>query len=535
MIDRDAVSTDARGVPDSVAALLLAAGRGFAAGMELASVAGDTVGSEHEPPEVNMRSILALSLSLGIAVSAGCIINGPDTFDPADTIEPPGAGGDESVFGDDDQDGFVDSAEGGDDCNDSDAQVHPGAPDEVGDGIDQNCDGTDGVDADGDGYASELSGGSDCNDADDKVHPGAGDSPGGLTTKSIYVEKEDKFGGVDTSRVAVGSDGSVHVVMRDPYLMKNSNTVRHRAWYGTSELGQWTWQLLGEPSLASAPVVTADGSVHLLTGAGKKAVSYQYRPKGQQTWNKTTIATVDGGLGGLHLAIADGGYVHAAWTTYEQTEQCHYATNAGGDFVIELVATNHQCQLALDNSGAPMLAYKTNEGFEEDLHFVSRGSSGWSTELVASGIVLQSYELLSDQSGAPQLVFWGREDTKSSDETLIWRATRSGNGWAIDHLHTVDTWLLWDSNWLLDDNDVLHGVFTKSGSITYLSYFSLSPAQTKPTVINVVSSLASLGAGGIAIDAQGNAHISYDEHYTLFHGVMAAPNGIDDNCDGTIW
>ncbi len=52
------------------------------------------------------------------------------------------------------------------DCNDEDASIYPNAPDEVGDNIDQNCDGTDGVDSDEDGLASVVSGGSDCNDAD---------------------------------------------------------------------------------------------------------------------------------------------------------------------------------------------------------------------------------------------------------------------------------------------------------------------------------------------------------------------------------
>jgi len=45
-------------------------------------------------------------------------------------------------------------------------------------GLDNNCDGVDGIDADGDGFASVASGGTDCQDAISLVHPAATDPPG---------------------------------------------------------------------------------------------------------------------------------------------------------------------------------------------------------------------------------------------------------------------------------------------------------------------------------------------------------------------
>lgn len=84
-----------------------------------------------------------------------------------------------------DGDGFAQPS----DCNDLDAEVHPGAYDGCacseetdnecrwGDGIDQNCDGVPDEtcgstrDGDGDGYVDD----DDCDDTDQTIHPGADD------------------------------------------------------------------------------------------------------------------------------------------------------------------------------------------------------------------------------------------------------------------------------------------------------------------------------------------------------------------------
>ncbi|MFH1533214.1 MAG: Ig-like domain-containing protein, partial [Pseudomonadota bacterium] len=67
---------------------------------------------------------------------------------------------------------------GGPDCDDGAPGLNPGAVDAAGNGLDENCDGLDGVDEDGDGYASEASGGDDCDDGLPQAHPCADDLPG---------------------------------------------------------------------------------------------------------------------------------------------------------------------------------------------------------------------------------------------------------------------------------------------------------------------------------------------------------------------
>ncbi|HND28641.1 MAG TPA: MopE-related protein, partial [Myxococcota bacterium] len=82
-----------------------------------------------------------------------------------------------------DQDGHALLAAGGDDCNDEDADVYPGADEVWYNGVDENCDGANDYDQDGDGYETDAYntdpqfGGGDCQDVNTEYHPGAPDVP----------------------------------------------------------------------------------------------------------------------------------------------------------------------------------------------------------------------------------------------------------------------------------------------------------------------------------------------------------------------
>jgi len=123
-----------------------------------------------------------------------CVGAGGDDCDDSDDRTFPGAteiwydGRDQDCSGDDDfdqdGDGFQVAAynpsttSGGGDCNDSNPDIYPGAPDEWYDNVDSNCDGRDDWDQDGDGYKTTLGDhGSDCDDTDGGVNPGAEEDP----------------------------------------------------------------------------------------------------------------------------------------------------------------------------------------------------------------------------------------------------------------------------------------------------------------------------------------------------------------------
>ena len=82
-----------------------------------------------------------------------------------------------NAVADADGDSFDSEEAGGEDCDDTDASVYPGAEDDWYDGIDSNCDGEDDYDQDGDGYTHPDGGGLDCDDEDADINPGAEDTP----------------------------------------------------------------------------------------------------------------------------------------------------------------------------------------------------------------------------------------------------------------------------------------------------------------------------------------------------------------------
>jgi hypothetical protein len=133
---------------------------------------------------VNADGLLVGQLSgiCGFNVYDSCDANSNATVDGAfasyfDQVAPwldPEPGG----CRDGDGDGFEAASCGGDDCNDSNAAIFPGAEEVCNNNVDDNCNGSIDencvvCDVDADGFDSYGCGGSDCDDLDPNSFPGA--------------------------------------------------------------------------------------------------------------------------------------------------------------------------------------------------------------------------------------------------------------------------------------------------------------------------------------------------------------------------
>jgi hypothetical protein len=140
---------------------------------------------------------------------------------------------------DQDGDGFDAPEVDGQDCNDFNPGIYPGAPETYYDGIDANCDGQSDFDQDLDGVERQPEG-LDCNDLDETIHPGQ---------EELLNQSDDNCDGfADEPWYEVG-DVLISEIMMDPLSVFDTDGEWIELYNTTDrDLNLLNWQVQGESS-----------------------------------------------------------------------------------------------------------------------------------------------------------------------------------------------------------------------------------------------------------------------------------------------
>lgn len=190
-----------------------------------------------------------------------------------------------------DGDGYLSTV----DCNDTNSSIHPGATEIAGDGIDQDCNGSDDpptaeADVDGDHYASEAYAGTDCDDTNPAIHPGA------TETARDGIDSDCDGADFAASALTVGNL-VITEIMYDPDAVSDSNG----EWFELYNASGYTVNLKGlavadDAAWGATDVFTVDSDV--IAAAGARVV---FAVDGDPATNGGINADFDYQGGGVNL------------------------------------------------------------------------------------------------------------------------------------------------------------------------------------------------------------------------------------------
>ena len=420
---------------------------------------------------------------------------------------------------------------GGFDCNDSDANISPGATDTVGNGVDDNCDALDGVDADQDGYASITSGGTDCNDSLPAINPGRVNDPIEVTVEED-VELDANIGSTLNIRfsIAADSDGYPHIGYgcndgsATNCVLSYSEEVRY---IGKTASG-WSpmYVIAGYGAYVS---VDASDNVHVVYNPFSSFSCFDRWRKDavSGSWSQDTLFCDPDGYNGAHTeAFRPDGQLAVVYRD-SYLNRLQYATPDAFDvWKTEDVSGiaqdgNRQCapKMVVDTAGKAHIASYMCTYFSPEVRYSTNESGAWVTETLAADGVATGFDM--DASGVLH---------------LLWEETFNGL-----NAHYLQKGLgLWTEQ-TISPLTVGRPFLVNDAGTVYAS----DPGNVVRTNLSGTWEGGGVrpfdGIHAMTLDPQGRVHVVYPVlhdwpgdffYYSLRYARYSVTNAVDENCDG---
>jgi hypothetical protein len=375
-------------------------------------------------------------------------------------------------------------------------------------------------DRDHDGEPSLACGGDDCDDDDPLIHPGAPDNAGRWAFHDAC--SGDGF--------AVTAAGVAHFLCYagplSPY---------HAVWLDGDWVAEPVFSdpvpIVNEQDLALAPDATPHAAFVEISGEERGTDTLVHAVRGADgTWSSEVVATAAGiwSLAG-HVAIDASGAVQLAVVTMDsaRTERLRYATNASGRWLLEDILPGEAAPIAfafaVEPSGRPHLLCTVSEFDGNVLYHVVRADDGWVREVVPARSGPGAVHLACDAAGTTHMLFDSLDGTPYGSD--------AGGTWRFEALEPGGSQL--GADLALGPDGAPHVAYLVLGwDFAYdLRYARRTPSGWVREEVQAELPTWSPRAVVLGIDDSGAAHLRYVDTYAT-NAAGTAADGLDQDCDG---